>query len=107
MPVIRSVYPSVRTSLDRYSTLSNSPIGSCSFSAVASNLPKSYQPAISCNEFLGKIPRKVLQFVEEKARLCEPDRIHICDGSEAENNLLINQMVDAGILKKLPKYKNW
>ncbi|XP_074593373.1 phosphoenolpyruvate carboxykinase, cytosolic [GTP]-like [Brevipalpus obovatus] len=103
---IRSVYPSVRSNLDRFSSLANSSSSSCSFSATASSSPKSYQPTISSEEPLAKIPKKVLQFVEEKARLCEPDRIHICDGSEAENNLIISQMVESGVLKKLTKYKN-
>lgn len=104
---IRSIYPGVRSNLDRYSSLANSSNGSCSFSAATSSSPKTYQPTIFSEEPLGKIPKKVLQFVEEKARLCEPDRIHICDGSEAENNLIINQMVESGVLKKLTKYKNW
>lgn len=56
---------------------------------------------------LASLPVKVREFVTGKAQLCEPERIHICDGSESENNMLINQMVDAGILVKLPKYKNW
>lgn len=48
----------------------------------------------------------VRQFVEEKARICEPDQIMVCDGSESENQQLIDLMVKEGQLEKLPKYDN-
>lgn len=59
------------------------------------------------NDPLAGLPAKVRQFVASKAKLCEPDNIYICDGSESENSMLIDKMVAAGILIKLPKYKNW
>lgn len=49
----------------------------------------------------------VKKFVEEKARICKPDNIQVCDGSEAENQQLVDLMVKDGILEKLPKYENW
>lgn len=49
----------------------------------------------------------IRKFVEEKARLCQPEQIKLCDGSETENQQLINLMVKEGILEKLPKYENW
>jgi phosphoenolpyruvate carboxykinase (GTP) len=40
---------------------------------------------------------KVLQnWVKEMSELCQPDRIHWCDGSEAENDRLFKEMVDSG-----------
>lgn len=48
----------------------------------------------------------VRQFVEEKARICQPDQIMVCDGSESENQQLIDLMVKEGQLEKLPKYDN-
>lgn len=33
---------------------------------------------------------KVRKFVEENIKLCQPDMIHICDGSEEENRSLLN-----------------
>lgn len=39
--------------------------------------------------------------------LCQPESVHICDGSEAENQKLISVMVKLGTLEPLPKYKNW
>ncbi|MBK8265981.1 MAG: phosphoenolpyruvate carboxykinase (GTP) [Nannocystis sp.] len=49
----------------------------------------------------------VLAFVAEMAKLCQPDRIHWCDGSEEERRRLTAQAVDAGVLiplnqKKMP-----
>ncbi len=38
------------------------------------------------------------QWVEEVARLTEPDRIHWCDGSEAEYRALVAEMVESGTL---------
>ena len=49
------------------------------------------------------------EYVVEKARLCQPENIHVCDGSEAENAALVDQMVRAGTLKKITsdKFENW
>ncbi len=49
----------------------------------------------------------VLQWVDEMAHICKPDRIHWCNGSDKENETLTSQAVEAGILtplnqKKLP-----
>jgi phosphoenolpyruvate carboxykinase (GTP) len=37
-------------------------------------------------------------WVNEVAALCKPERIHWCNGSEAENEALLNQMVESGML---------
>jgi len=55
---------------------------------------------------LDKLPNKVRSYVEENARLCMPDSLHICDGSERENQLLMYMLQKDGMLKNLPKYKN-
>ncbi len=47
----------------------------------------------------------VLSFVSEKAKLCQPDRIHWCDGSEAEKDALTAQAVAEGILIPLDQDK--
>ena len=44
---------------------------------------------------------ELAQWVEEVARLTRPDTIHWCDGSEAEDERLINQMLDSGELIRL------
>jgi phosphoenolpyruvate carboxykinase (GTP) len=41
------------------------------------------------------------QWVDECARLTQPDRIVWCDGSEAENSRLIEEMIGAGTLVRL------
>ncbi|MBS0217960.1 MAG: phosphoenolpyruvate carboxykinase (GTP) [Proteobacteria bacterium] len=41
------------------------------------------------------------QWVLEVAQLTKPDRIHWCDGSDAENDALVAQMLDDGTLVKL------
>ncbi|HBA84853.1 MAG TPA: phosphoenolpyruvate carboxykinase (GTP) [Verrucomicrobia bacterium] len=45
--------------------------------------------------------KKLLAWVEEMARLCRPDRIHWCDGSEQENTDLCDMMVKAGTFTRL------
>ncbi|HET8714736.1 MAG TPA: phosphoenolpyruvate carboxykinase (GTP), partial [Holophagaceae bacterium] len=40
-------------------------------------------------------------WVEEVAELCQPARIHWCDGSQAEYDALCEQMVQAGTFRKL------
>ncbi|KAH0619184.1 hypothetical protein JD844_018963, partial [Phrynosoma platyrhinos] len=65
------------------------------------------------------IPPKVVQgdlktlaldardFIESNARLCQPEAIHICDGSEDENKKILELMEEQGMIKKLRKYENW
>jgi GTP-dependent phosphoenolpyruvate carboxykinase len=47
----------------------------------------------------------ILAFVAEMAKLCQPDRIHWCDGSEEERRRLTAQAVDAGVLIPLNQEK--
>ena len=41
--------------------------------------------------------KKLLDWVKEMADMCQPDKIYWCDGSEEENNRLLQEMVDAGM----------
>lgn len=50
--------------------------------------------------------KKLLAWVEEMAKLCKPDNIHWCDGSQEENDTLIKQCVDNGSFKPIPKRPN-
>ncbi|NXO38478.1 PCKGC protein, partial [Locustella ochotensis] len=45
-------------------------------------------------------------FIETNAKLCQPECIHICDGSEEENKKILDIMVEQGMIKKLNKYEN-
>jgi phosphoenolpyruvate carboxykinase (GTP) len=49
--------------------------------------------------------RHVTAWVEETARLCQPDRVFWCDGSAAEKDMLTAQAVEQGILLKLNQEK--
>ena len=54
-----------------------------------------------------KLQPKVQKFVEEKARICQPSQIHVCDGSQAEGKQLLDQMQKDGQVIPLDKYENW
>jgi phosphoenolpyruvate carboxykinase (GTP) len=45
-------------------------------------------------------------WVKEAAALCQPDAIHWCDGSKAEYDRLMSQMVDSGMAQPLAKRPN-
>jgi len=55
---------------------------------------------------INSLSPKLREFVEQNVELCRPSQIHICDGSEAENDKLTRLMLAQGTLKPLPKYKN-
>lgn len=48
----------------------------------------------------------VRDFIEQHARVMQPNNIHICDGSDSENKSLLQLMLQKGMIKKLPKYEN-
>ncbi|KAI5638350.1 hypothetical protein NE865_08984 [Phthorimaea operculella] len=60
----------------------------------------------SVNPQLATLTPKVRAFVERSVALCQPDHVHVCDGSEAEANALLTVMQHQGALKRLPKYEN-
>ena len=58
---------------------------------------------------LGAPPTKnieLLEWVEETIRLCEPDSIRWCDGSDEEWNVLSDLMVEQGTLIRLNPEKH-
>jgi phosphoenolpyruvate carboxykinase (GTP) len=58
--------------------------------------PQIYESAVS-EAAAGKIINKrLLQWVEEVAVTCKPDRVRICDGSEQEYQLMIRLMLQSG-----------
>lgn len=50
--------------------------------------------------------RKLKDWVNQMAELCQPDSVHWCDGSEEENKDLINKSVKSGQFVPLKKRKN-
>nr|XP_037284357.1 phosphoenolpyruvate carboxykinase, cytosolic [GTP]-like isoform X1 [Rhipicephalus microplus] len=78
------------------------PVSACARALSTSTaLHQQPQPAT-----LSALPNHVRAYVEEKQRLCQPNAVHICDGSEAENNYLLDLMLKAGSIVPLPKYRN-
>lgn len=68
------------------------------------------QLAAGCSVVRGhfeSLPAKVQDYVADKVELCQPDNVYICDGSKEENEFLINELIEAGVLTKLAKYDNW
>jgi len=51
------------------------------------------------------ISKKVEKWVMDWAEICQPDAIHWCDGSEAENQKLLDMMVSTGMAIKLNESK--
>jgi len=49
--------------------------------------------------------KKLNAWVQEIVQLCKPDAVHWCDGSDAENDMLIQRMLDAGTARKLNESK--
>uniref|UniRef100_A0A8W4F629 phosphoenolpyruvate carboxykinase (GTP) n=1 Tax=Sus scrofa TaxID=9823 RepID=A0A8W4F629_PIG len=67
---------------------------------------RSIQALRVLNGDLGQLPAGVRDFVERSARLCQPEGIHICDGTEAENTATLALLEQQGLIRKLPKYNN-
>lgn len=55
---------------------------------------------------LDQLTTNVRTWVEKNVDLCQPDSVHICDGSEAENKKLLALMQRQGTIQPLPKYEN-
>jgi GTP-dependent phosphoenolpyruvate carboxykinase len=56
---------------------------------------------------LSELPKSVRQFVDESARICQPDNIKICNGTQEEYNMLLKQMQKDGVVRPLKKMNNW
>lgn len=59
------------------------------------------------NNSLDDLPLKIREYVEEKIKLCQPTNYHVCNGSDEENQQLLDGMEEAGVIRRLKKYKNW
>lgn len=45
--------------------------------------------------------QKLIGWIKEMEELCQPDQIHLCDGSQVEFNFLANKLVEAGTFTRL------
>jgi len=61
----------------------------------------------NANNSLDDLPSKIREYVQEKINLCQPTNFHVCNGSEEENQQLLDAMEQAGGIRRLKKYKNW
>lgn len=59
------------------------------------------------NGSLSDLAPMVRSYVEEKALVCDPDSVYLCDGSEKESKLLIETLLKDKMIQPLPKYDNW
>lgn len=58
------------------------------------------------NGEITQLSSKVRDFVEKSAALCQPEKIHIVDGSEEESKTLLKMLQGQGTIQPLPKYDN-
>ena len=49
---------------------------------------------------------KLLSWVDEMAKMCQPDSVHWCDGSQEENDKLLKLCIDSGQFVSIPKRPN-
>uniref|UniRef100_A0A914UUI1 Phosphoenolpyruvate carboxykinase GTP-utilising N-terminal domain-containing protein n=1 Tax=Plectus sambesii TaxID=2011161 RepID=A0A914UUI1_9BILA len=67
-----------------------------------------YRHAVTSNGELGKLlPARVAAYVQEKAAICQPKDIYVCNGTIEENQRLLHLMQQEGMVKPLKKYENW
>ncbi|NP_001079946.1 phosphoenolpyruvate carboxykinase 1 S homeolog [Xenopus laevis] len=55
---------------------------------------------------LNMLSPTVQNYILTNAKICQPDYIHICDGSEEENKKLLHLMEETGMVTRLHKYEN-
>lgn len=58
------------------------------------------------NGDVGQLSAKIRAFVDESVALCQPDRIHVVDGSDKESAALLSVLQAQGTVQPLPKYDN-
>ncbi|KFM82167.1 Phosphoenolpyruvate carboxykinase [GTP], mitochondrial, partial [Stegodyphus mimosarum] len=95
--------PKLLTSISRYGSLLVKNVQCLPHSQIIANGSRSLSVV---HGDLSRLNERVRNYVEDKARLCQPDNLHICDGSESENDYLLNLMMKQGMITPLPKYEN-
>ncbi|XP_007244225.3 phosphoenolpyruvate carboxykinase, cytosolic [GTP] [Astyanax mexicanus] len=55
---------------------------------------------------LNSLSPALREFIESSMTLCQPDALHICDGSEEENKAILAHLQEQGMIKRLTKYEN-
>ena len=49
--------------------------------------------------------KNLLTWVDEMEKMCQPDYVYWCDGSQEENDRLLNEMVESGMAIALNQEK--
>lgn len=49
----------------------------------------------------------IQEFINEQVKLCTPDKVYVCDGSEDESRAFVQQLLEDGRFVRLHKYDNW
>ena len=49
--------------------------------------------------------KKVIEWIEDVVKMCQPDKVHWCDGSKEESDRFFQQMVDSGAAIRLNQEK--
>jgi len=76
------------------------------FGRSSVELKSSEAPVVVVNGNWNALPACVQSWTRKQIELCQPDALHIMDGSVEEDRRLKAQLVDAGILIPLSKYDN-
>jgi phosphoenolpyruvate carboxykinase (GTP) len=50
---------------------------------------------------------RIQEYIKEHVKVCQPDSVYVCDGSDVENQALLSKLEAAGRIRKLEKYDNW
>ena len=56
---------------------------------------------------VNSLPSSIQNYIQEQVKVCRPESVHVCDGTEAENHALLDKLEKDGRIQKLPKYENW
>ena len=80
---------------------------SSSLSCLVGNKSLQIRRSLTSDIKVGSLAPAIQKFINENTRLCRPDNVYVCDGSEKENQAFVNRLIRDGRLTKLEKYENW
>lgn len=92
--------------IEKYFTPLNTAVGHYAKSMSAPALFNHIRGTPVVNGDITRLNAKLRAFVEESVILCQPDKIHIVDGSERENSNMLKILQEQGTIVPLPKYEN-
>lgn len=76
------------------------------FGSLPRTTVKEESPVPIVNGDWMELPSSVRFWAQDQIKLCQPDNLHIMDGSISEDEKLKSQLVKKGVLIPLPKYDN-